>query len=131
MYKIDTKEIIYNETTIWNVIIIGQAASNPSATLPLVYFMPTGVRVDSSSFTCTVVRNLQGDYTLTFPASANPNFGTYTTITTGVNARISAGSNLCIAKWTSSNTIDINYVYAAVAWVDLMVGTNISLRIEF
>jgi hypothetical protein len=131
MYKIDTKEIVYNETTIWNVIIIGQAASNPSATLPLVYFMPTGVRVDSSSYTCTVVRNLQGDYTLTFPASANPNFGTYTTITTGVNARISAGSNLCIAKWTSSNTIDINYVYAAVAWVDLMVGTNISLRIEF
>lgn len=130
-YNFTTKELCYNATQIWNVIIIGQAATDPSATLPLVYFMPTGMTISpASAYTCTVVRNLRGDYTLTFPALAGPNFGTYTTITIGGNST-APYTDVYLAKWTSTNTIRINSVYALVNYRDLVVGNNMSLRIEF
>lgn len=134
MYKLDTKEIIYNQTIIFNVTIIGQATADPNATVPLVYFAPTGVKPSFGGFTCTVARAAQGRYTLTFPAGSNPNFGTFTTITTGVNSEITTpvgGSKIVTARYTTSNTVDICYVNADAAFTDLQLAERISLRIEF
>ena len=129
-YDTLTKELRYSGTTIFNVIVIGLGAVAPS-----VSFMPTGFPIDlfGFTFTCTVVRNSIGDYTLTFPASSGPNLLT-ATITTGVNALITApvtGSKIVTAIATASNTIRINYVFANVAFTDLASGEFISLRIEF
>lgn len=134
MYKLDTKEIIYNQTIIFNVLIIGLALLDPDATLPLVYFAPTGVRPSFVGFTCTVVRTAQGRYTLTFPAGSNPNFGTFTTVTIGTNSEITTpvgGSKISTARITAINTVDICYVNADAAFTDLQSAEKISLRIEF
>jgi len=130
-YDTLTKELRYSGTTIFNVIVIGLSSS----TTPAVSFMPTGFPIDlfGFTFTCTVVRNAIGDYTLTFPASSGPNLLT-ATITTGVNALITSpvgGSKIVTAIATASNTIRINYVFANVAFTDLAAGEFISLRIEF
>lgn len=130
-YDTLTKELRYSGTTIFNVIVIGPS----SGTTPIVSFMPTGFPIDlfGFTFTCTVVRNAIGDYTLTFPASSGPNLLT-ATITTGVNALITSpvgGSKIVTAIATASNTIRINYVFANVAFTDLAAGEFISLRIEF
>ena len=130
-YDTLTKELRYSGTTIFNVIVIGL----PSTTTPVVSFMPTGFPIDlfGFTFTCTVVRNSIGDYTLTFPASSGPNLLT-ATITTGVNALITSpigGSKIVTAIATGANTIRINYVFANVAFTDLAGGEFISLRIEF
>jgi len=129
-YDTLTKELRYSGTTIFNVIVIGLGAVAPT-----VLFMPTGFPIDIFGFTfsCTVVRNSIGDYTLTFPASSGPNMLT-ATITTGVNALITApvgGSKIVTALATAANTIRINYVFANVAFTDLAGGEFISLRIEF
>jgi hypothetical protein len=134
MYKLDTKEIIYNETIIFNVLIIGQATADPNATVPLVYFAPTGVTPSFGGFTCTVARAAQGRYTLTFPAGSNPNFGTFTTVTIGTNSEITTpvgGSKISTARITAINTVDICYVNADAAFTDLQLAEKISLRIEF
>jgi ribosomal protein S16 len=134
MYKLDTKEIIYNQTIIFNVLIIGQATADPNATVPLVYFAPTGVRPSFGGFTCTVARAAQGRYTLTFPAGSNPNFGTFTTVTIGTNSEITTpvgGSKISTARITAINTVDICYVNADAAFTDLQLAEKISLRIEF
>lgn len=130
-YDTLTNELRYSGTTIFNVIVIGLGAG----VAPSVSFMPTGFPIDlfGFTFTCTVVRNSIGDYTLTFPASSGPNLLT-ATITTGVNALITAavgGSKIVTAIATASNTIRINYVFANVAFTDLASGEYISLRIEF
>ena len=130
-YDTLTKELRYSGTTIFNVIVIGLSSS----TTPTAVFMPTGFPIDifGFTFTCTVVRNAIGDYTLTFPASSGPNLLT-ATITTGVNALITSpvgGSKIVTAIATASNTIRINYVFAGVAFTDLAAGEFISLRIEF
>lgn len=129
-YNTLSKELSVSATSIWNVIVLGQAPTDPSATLPLVYFMPTGVKVNTSSFTCTVVRISQGQYTLTFPSTASPNFGTYTTITIGTNT-IAPYTYTYMAKWTATNTIQITSVLSLVAYADFIVGNDMSLRIEF
>lgn len=130
-YDTLTKELRYSGTTIFNVAVIGLGAG----VAPTVLFMPTGFPIDifGFAFSCTVVRNSIGDYTLTFPASSGPNMLT-ATITTGVNALITApitGSKIVTAIATASDTIRINYVFAGVAFTDLAGGEYISLRIEF
>jgi len=129
-YNTLSKELSYSGTTIFNVVVAGP----PSGTTPVAYFLPTGmpIQIFGVSFTCTVVRNAVGDYTLTFPAASFPNFSVgETTITTGVQASLYVASYLVSAQVTGANTIRIYYVKASVAFTDLVFGDFISLRIEF
>lgn len=136
-YNTSSKELTCSGTTTFNVIIGSIATTDPSLVVPAAYFLPTGmpITIFGVAFTCTVVRNSRGNYTLTFPATSFPNFSQLeNTITTGVNALITApitGSKIVTAIITSANTIDINYVFAGISFTDLQLGESISLRIEF
>lgn len=136
-YNTLTKELSYSGTTIFIVNIAGIATVDPSVVAPSAAFMPIGVPQDlfGVAFAAAVVRNSRGDYTLTFPASSNPNFTVAATnITTGVNSPITSpvGGTKVVTAWaTAVNVININYVFAATSYTDLQLGEYISLRIEF
>ena len=136
MYQLDTKEIVYNQTTIWNVIIIGQATPAVPLAVPLAYFMPSGQTINpAQSYPCTVTRAWAGagNYEITFPLASSPNFGDYTTITTGANPA-DYNTTLLVTAFVSSpngNSITINCFLANPVAYDLLLNDKISLRVEF
>ena len=94
--------------------------------------MPVGQAiVPGVSYAGVVARASQGVYDITFPSASSPNFGTYTTITTGMNTAIVVGSDMITAFVTALNIIQVNYVLANVAFRDLQLDVRISLRVEF
>ena len=136
MYQLNTKEIVYNQTTIWNVIIIGQATPAVPLAVPLAYFMPSGQTINpAQSYPCTVTRAWAGagNYEITFPLASSPNFGDYTTITTGANPA-DYNTTLLVTAFVSSpngNSITINCFLANPVAYDLLLNDKISLRVEF
>ena len=128
MYQLNTKEIVYNQTTIWNVIIIGQAA----AAAPLAYFMPSGQTINAQSYPCVCTIPSSGNFAITFPTASIPNFGYYTTITTGTHPANSANSLIVTAVVDNgrNDSIFIN-CFLVNASYNLLSDDKISLRVEF
>ena len=131
MYQLNTKEIVYNQTTIWNVIIIGQATPAVPLAVPLAYFMPSGQTINAQSYPCTVTRAEAGNYEITFPLASSPNFGDYTTITTGANPDEYSTTLLVTAYVEDVDSIIINCFLANPVAYDLLLNDKISLRVEF
>jgi len=132
-YNTTSKELAYHTSEIWNIIILGTATTNPSTSLPVVYYMPSGIKIDPATASVpSVVRVSQGYYTLTFSGASFFGFDVnYTTITTGMNSILSIGSDIVTAKVTGAYDIVINYFLANVVARDLQLGDHISLRVEF
>jgi hypothetical protein len=127
-----TSQIHQSNTTSWVIRLIGQASTQPGATIPLCYIGVANIRL-TTTYTVPVTRLSVGVYSLNL-ASYTSNLNTTTSVAnisyTTPSIVVTSETNCILYRIASISTIEVGMVFPNVSWRDLTTGMSMSITLQ-